>query len=99
MAVALVLRWDGIKPEQYDALLEKVEWESRPVSGGIFHVAWFDDAGMGIVDVWESEQAWHDFMDERLAPALAEYGVEGQPDVVFHDVHRYFNTEAAIASA
>lgn len=95
MAAALVLRWDGITSEQYDAVLEKVDWEKEPARGGIFHVAWFDDAGMGIVDVWQSERAWNDFMAERLGPVLAELGVAGQPDVVFHDVHRYFNTEAA----
>jgi hypothetical protein len=100
MAVALVLRWEGVTPEQYDALLEKVDWEGRPARDGVFHVVWFDATGMGIVDVWESEQAWSDFMAERLGPAIAELGgVGGEPDVAFHDVHRYFNTEAAAGVA
>ncbi len=99
MAVALTLKWPGATKEQYDKLLELVDWEAEPASGGIFHVAWFDEDGMGIVDVWESPQDWQRFMDERLAPELATVGAEGQPEVEFHEVHRYFNTESAHAAA
>ena len=52
---------------------------------------------MGIVDVWESEQDWQTFFDERLAPNFAAAGVTGKPDAQFHKAHRYFNTQAGRA--
>ena len=50
---------------------------------------------MGIVDVWESQQDWQNFFDERLSPHFEAIGATGQPDAHFHDVYRYFNTGAA----
>jgi hypothetical protein len=99
MAVVLTLKWQGATKEQYDRLLELVDWESEPARNGIFHVVWFEDDAMGIVDVWESPEDWQRFFDERLAPHLAAAGATGEPDAQFHDVHRYFNTEAAHAAA
>jgi len=54
---------------------------------------------MGIVDVWESQQDWQNFFDERLSPHFAAVGVTGEPDAQFHEVHRYFNTQAGHAAA
>lgn len=99
MAVVLTLRWPGATKEQYDKLLELVDWENEPARNGIFHVVWFEDDGMGIVDVWESEQDWQNFMDERLGRHFEAAGVEGTPEVQFHSVHRYFNTQAAQMAA
>jgi hypothetical protein len=97
MATVLELRWEGIEPEQYDEVLQRVDWENRPARGGVFHVVWFEGGAMRIIDVWESEQAWNEFMNERLGPVLAELGIDSRPDVRFHEAHRYFNTESAQA--
>src|SRR6266478_3197870 len=51
MSVVLTLKWPGATKEQYDKLLELVDWENEPARNGIFHVVWFEGDGMGIVDV------------------------------------------------
>jgi hypothetical protein len=100
MAVVLTLSWPGATMQQYDRLNEYVDWEGDPATGGIFHVAWWEGDTMKIVDVWESEQDWHTFFDQRLSPHFAEVGIETQPDMQsFHTAHRYFNTESAHAAA
>jgi uncharacterized protein YciU (UPF0263 family) len=99
MAVVLTLRWDGATKEQYDKVLELTDWENDPAMNGIFHVVWFEDGAMNIVDLWESAEDWQRFMDDRLAPHIAAAGIEGQPEATFHEVYRYFNTEAAVPSA
>jgi hypothetical protein len=98
MAVVVQGQGKGLGPAEYDALLEAVDWESRPAPGGIFHIAWFDDSGLRFVDVWESEEHWQTFARERLMPALARFGVDEPPPYTALPVHRYFNTEAAHAS-
>jgi hypothetical protein len=40
-----------------------------------------------VTDVWESEQAFNTFFEQRLQPAIAEIGIEGQPDVTFYPLH------------
>ncbi len=99
MAVVLTLKWPGYTKTQYDQLLELSNWEQQPARNGIFHVVWWEGETMGIVDVWESQQDWQNFFDERLSPHFEAVGVTGQPDAQFHEVHRYFNTQAGHAGA
>ena len=99
MAIVLNLAWPGVTPDAYDQVLNIVDWEERPADGGIFHVAWFDDKGLRVTDVWESPQAWDAFFRERLTPGLERVGVEGEAQVQVAQVHRYFDTAAARGAA
>ena len=90
MATVMRMKWSSVSPEQYDAARDAVNWEGDPPDGGIYHIAWFDD-GLNIVDVWESAEAFERFANERLMPGIAHLGIEGQPDVTFHEAHRYFD--------
>jgi hypothetical protein len=59
----------------------------EPVPGGlILHVAGPTAEGFRIIDVWESEDAWHRFRAERLAPAIAALGGPARPEPTFRDV-------------
>jgi hypothetical protein len=93
MATVMLMKWSSVTPEQYDAALGAVNWEGDPPDGGIFHVAWFD-GGLNVADVWESADDFNRFANERLMPGIAHLGIEGEPDVTFHDAHRYFDAAA-----
>jgi hypothetical protein len=95
MAIVMTMAWAGIKPEDYDKLLNVVDWEGRPADGGIFHVAWFDEKGLRVVDVWESDEDWNNFLEQRLGPGLAQVGLQGEPSVEISEVHRYLDTAVA----
>jgi hypothetical protein len=41
-------------------------------AGLIAHIAITRDAGLRYVDVWETEDAWIQFRDEQVEPAVAE---------------------------
>jgi hypothetical protein len=62
MAVVLTLKWPGYTKAQYDQLLELADWENEPARNGIFHVVWWEGDTLGIVDVWESQQDWQNFL-------------------------------------
>lgn len=51
----------------------------NPPAGLIAHIAATRDGGLRYIDVWESEDAWIAFRDERVEPAvatvLATYGL------------------------
>ena len=54
------------------------------------HVAAFDETGLHITDVWDSTEQFQAFVNDRLAPAIAEVGIAGEPQVLFiplHEVH------------
>jgi hypothetical protein len=91
MAVAMDMTWQGVTPEQYDQVQGEVRWETEAPDGGIFHVAWFEEGVMRIVDVWESAEAFQAFVDARLMPGVAKVGIEGAPEVQVHPAHRVFD--------
>ncbi|MFI8892392.1 hypothetical protein [Streptomyces paradoxus] len=90
MAVVLTLRWAGVTPDQYDAMLDTVGWEERVPDGLVLHVAFFEPGVMHVTDVWNAEEDFQRFFAERLAPAVQQVGLAGQPDVHFAPAHRRF---------
>lgn len=90
MAIAMLMRWAGVTPEQYDRAKEIVGWERDPAPGGRFHVAGFDEHGLHCADVWESAEAFQTFVAERLMPGVRQVGIEGEPEVELVPVHDLF---------
>ena len=83
------MRWEGATPEQYDALRDEVKWDTDLAAGGVFHAASFDDKGLRISDVWESEEDMNNFINNRLMPGVQKIGIPGQPSVEVFPLHAY----------
>jgi len=95
MAVVMRMEWPAVTPEQYDKVREIVDWEQAVADGAIFHIAFFDEGGFKVVDVWESPEAFQTFVDNRLMPGVEQAGgVDGEPSVTITPIHRYFNAGA-----
>jgi hypothetical protein len=80
--------------EIYDAVAAKLDVEGDPPAGMIVHTAIdLGEGGIRIVDVWDSQQAFEAFRDDRLLPAiqavLSERGIEpmGPPNYEFSEIH------------
>jgi hypothetical protein len=86
--VVMEMKWDGITPDQYNELRDQVRWEEEVPAGGMFHVSWFSDNALHVVDVWESPEGFEAFSNERLLPAVQAAGIQSQPEVAIHQAHR-----------
>ena len=77
MSVLMVMEAPGATPEEYDRTNEimGIHGDEDAPEGLIQHVAAFDDEGLLIADVWESEEAIGRFYAERLGAALKEAGI------------------------
>lgn len=84
----VVVVHQGVTREQYEQAVRRVtggkerldspaDW---PVEGLLVHAAGEGADGFRVVDVWQSEDAFHRF-GETLVPILQELGVESRPDV------------------
>jgi hypothetical protein len=91
MATVMLMRWRGVTEEQYQEARERVNWEGEVADGAMLHVACFDDEGIRVTDVWESPDHFNRFVEERLTPVTTEIGIEGQPEVEFHELTAVFN--------
>ena len=88
--IAMHLTWDGITPEQYDAVRNIVKWEENPAPGGLFHVAYFDANGLRVQDVWETVEDMQNFVNNRLMPGVLQYGITTQPRVEVYPTHAVY---------
>jgi hypothetical protein len=90
MATVMLMHWREATLDQYDAVRDKVQWDQDLPAGVKLHVCGHADDGMHILDVWESEEAFNTFFEERIGPAVQEVGIQGQPDVKFYPLHGVF---------
>jgi quinol monooxygenase YgiN len=69
--------------EAYETINEKLSGSKRPTEnpeGNIIHTAGEGPNGFYVVDVWESREAFENFMNDQIMPAMQESGMEMQGD-------------------
>lgn len=96
MAVGTINRLpEGIGAEQYDAVMEKIGLDEKPVEGLIFHSAGELEGSFQVFNVWESRENFDRFTAERLRPAqvaiMGEERLAALPDadIVHVEIHNY----------
>jgi len=86
MATVMVMRWPEVTKEQYEEARQLVGWERDTPKGARLHVAWMGDDGFRVVDVWDSAEDFQNFVAARLTPGVQKIGIQGQPQVTFHEL-------------
>jgi hypothetical protein len=94
MATAMLMKWGGVTQEQYDAVIENLDLDNNPADGGLFHIAGFTGDGLRVVDVWDSQQDFERFQQERLMSAVQAAGMDGEPQVEFFEIHNVWAPRA-----
>jgi hypothetical protein len=90
MAIGLRLKFDGGTEQQYDAIHSHMRVDEDPPQGLILHSAGPIEGGWGVIDFWESREAFDRFVESRLGPASQELGDQTfttQPDIKEFPVH------------
>jgi hypothetical protein len=90
MAVVMTMRWVGVTPEQYNQVRDTVRWEEETPVGAYMHVASFEGGALYVTDVWDSQADFERFFADRLAAAIKDAGIEGEPETGFRPLHRRF---------
>jgi hypothetical protein len=87
MAVVVIQDFESTR-EEYDQVVEKLDAENNPPDGVIVHTGMDIGGGkMRVVDVWESEDAYQKFVQERLIPIIAEVAPDApEADIQVHEV-------------
>ena len=90
MADAMFMRWSGVTSDQYDAVMTRLGLDSNPAAGGVLHVAALTNEGLEVCDVWQTEQAFRGFFENRFLPVANELGIEGQPVIELVQLHNLY---------
>lgn len=89
MPVVMSMEWAGVTPDQYNAVRERVGWETNVPTGAILHVPWFTDTGIRVTDVWERAEDFQNFVQQRLMPGVRAVGIAGEPAVDIRPLHEH----------
>jgi hypothetical protein len=90
MAVAMFMHWPGMTAGQYDSVMARLELDTNPAAGGVLHLAAVTDEGLEMCDVWQTEQAFHGFLQQRLLPVTLELGIDGEPEIQLVQLHNLY---------
>jgi hypothetical protein len=90
VATIMLMHWREATSDQYDQVRGKAQWDRDTPDGAKLHVCGFNDDGMHILDVWESEESFNAYFQQRIGPAVQAVGIQGQPDVKFFPMHGVF---------
>jgi hypothetical protein len=80
MPVCIRQKFSGGTQEQYDTVHGHLKIDADPPEGLIFHSAGPIDEGWGVIDFWESRDAFDRFVSGRLGPGMQELGARGMPN-------------------
>jgi hypothetical protein len=94
MAVALFMSWPGVTSDQYDSVMARLDLDTNPAAGGVLHLAALTDEGLEVCDVWQTEQAFHGFLQHRLLPIASELDIAGAPEIKLVPLHNLFAADA-----
>jgi hypothetical protein len=90
MAYVATLDIPGLTTEQYDAVLKRMEVVERPSPGMYLHICAPIEAGLRVTEVWETEEGFHSFIEERLFPAAVALGIQAEPVITVKPLHFLF---------
>src|SRR5262245_18975383 len=96
MAVAMFTHWPGMSADQYDALVARLDLDANPAAGMILHLAALTDDGLEVSDVWQTEQAFHGFLEHRLMPLVQELQLTGEPETRVVPLHNLFVADGEV---
>ena len=96
MAVTMFMHWPGITSDQYDALAGRLDLDANPAPGQILHLAAITDEGLEVCDVWQTEQAFHGFLEHRMMPLVQELQLVGEPEVRVVPLHNLFEADGDV---
>ena len=90
MAVAMSMHWPGLTSDQYDAVMAKLGLDANPAGGCRPACATVTDDGIEVFDVWQTEQAFNGFLEQRLLPVVSELGITGEPSITIVPLHNLY---------
>lgn len=90
MAVIIHFEWAGLTREQFDEARRLVRWEEEPSKGSIVQSQGWDNGVFKAADIWETEEDWNNFLQNRILPVVSGLGISGEPKVSIFPAYRVF---------
>jgi hypothetical protein len=80
----------GLNANEYRAVLDKMGVETNPAANIFLHITAPIDGGYRITEVWDSKEAFEEFLHKRLTPANEALGIKGNANITVMPLHNFF---------
>jgi hypothetical protein len=80
----------GLTPQEYRAILDEMGVENRPAAGIFLHLTTTTDFGYRIIEIWDSKEAFEEFLEKRLGPASKAIDLNRKTDISITPLHNFF---------
>jgi hypothetical protein len=75
---------------EYRAVLDRMGVETRPEPGIYLHITAQTDFGYRIIEIWNSQEAFEEFAQRRMLPALHDLGIDRTTEITVKPLHNLF---------
>lgn len=79
MGITVLYEIPGLTQDQYDKIIEELQSGEINAPGRVFHVAGPLEGGWQVIDVFESQQAFEQFIGGGLGPVMQKLGIAPPP--------------------
>jgi hypothetical protein len=90
--VVIIVKWEGFTESIYEKVIEEINLEGDAPKGMLLHVASFDDKGLRVTDVFETEDDFHNFIQDRVMPVAGKM-VKTEPVIELYPLTNLFIPE------
>jgi hypothetical protein len=87
--VVINVKWEGFTESMYEKVIEETNLKGNPPKGMLLHVSSFDEKGLRVTDVFETEEDFHNFIRDRVMPVAGEM-VKTEPEIEIYPLTAYF---------
>jgi heme-degrading monooxygenase HmoA len=94
LAVFMELELSGMTTDQYEQIDNALDVKGDPPPGFIAHSARLDGDTLRVLDIWESEQDFENFLESRLGPTIGQTVGDDMPEAPqpkFTELHRAYS--------
>ena len=75
---------------EYRAVLDRMGVELRPEPGIYLHITAQTDFGLRVIEIWDSQAGFEEFVQRRMLPALEGLGIDRKTEITIRPLHNLF---------
>lgn len=80
----------GLNADEYRAVLDKMGVETNPAANIFLHITAPIDGGYRITEIWDSKEAFEEFLQKRLTRANEALGIKRNANITVMPLHNFF---------
>lgn len=81
---------EGLTPEEYRAVLDKMGVETQPDAHIYLHLTAPLEDGFRVIEIWDNKEAFEGFLKNRLTPANEVLGIKHAAKITIRPLHNFF---------